>query len=173
MKNPFAVFAPLALVTLTLTVPAVPVGVVAVICESLSTVNPAASTPPTWTAVAPVNPVPAMTICVPPAVGPLEGVTVLTVGSVLNTPPVIEATFALNSPVAEVYVMPVSVSVYRVPPIVALIVRDPLEKSGASASMLQEPAVQIRQTGSSLICLMRRRSSAQLPALCRIVQAAC
>ena len=32
--------------------------------------------------------------------------------------------------------MPVSVSVYRVPPIVALIVRDPLEKSGASASNL-------------------------------------
>src|SRR5208337_3372741 len=56
----------------TLTAPAVPAGVVAVISESLTNVYEAA-TPPMDTAVAPVKPLPVMITEVPPAVVPDVG----------------------------------------------------------------------------------------------------
>lgn len=56
----------------TLTAPAVPAGVVAVISESLTNVYEAA-TPPMVTAVAPVKPLPVMITEVPPAVVPDVG----------------------------------------------------------------------------------------------------
>ncbi len=64
---------PPVVVTETLTVPADPEGVVAVICVALSTVKEAASVEPNLTAVAPVKLVPVITTEVPPAVGPEVG----------------------------------------------------------------------------------------------------
>jgi hypothetical protein len=61
--------------------PAEPAGVVAVICVELSTVKLAAAVPPKVTEVAPVRLVPVMVTLVPPAVGPLLGDTLVTVGA--------------------------------------------------------------------------------------------
>jgi hypothetical protein len=67
-------------VTVTSTVP-LPAGDTAVICESLLTVKLAAGVPPKLTVVASVNPDPLMVTVVPPAGGPDDGLTALTVGS--------------------------------------------------------------------------------------------
>jgi hypothetical protein len=71
-------------VTVTSTVPAECAGDVAVIDESLLTVTPVAAVPPKFTAVAPVKPVPVIVTDVPPAAGPLLGVTLVTVGAPTN-----------------------------------------------------------------------------------------
>jgi hypothetical protein len=52
-----------------------------VICVALFTVNVVADVAPNFTAVAPVKFVPVMVTLVPPAVGPLAGLTLLTVGA--------------------------------------------------------------------------------------------
>ncbi len=67
-------------VTVTSTVPAACAGAVAVIWFALSTVKVVAAVAPKSTAVAPVNPVPAIVTEVPPAAGPELGVTLVTVG---------------------------------------------------------------------------------------------
>ena len=72
---------PPGVVTATLTLPALPAGVTAVICVAETTVNDAAATPPNVTAEASVKFVPAIVTLVPPAVGPLLGLTESTVGA--------------------------------------------------------------------------------------------
>jgi hypothetical protein len=68
------------LVTVTVTAPALPAGVVAVIDVLLTTTTLVAATPPKVT-VAPVAKfVPVIVTAVPPAVGPLFGLTLVTVG---------------------------------------------------------------------------------------------
>ena len=72
---------PPAVVTVTSTVPT-PAGEVAVIwVASLLTVKEAAALLPKLTAVAPEKLVPAMVTLVPPDVGPVFGLTLVTVGS--------------------------------------------------------------------------------------------
>ena len=71
---------PPGVVTVTFTVP-VPAGEVAVIWVSLLTAKPAAAKEPNVTAVAPENPVPVMITEVPPAKGPLAGLTPVTAGA--------------------------------------------------------------------------------------------
>ena len=71
---------PPTVVTVMSTVPAVSAGEVAVICVALLTVNVVAAVAPNITAVAPVKFVPAMVTDVPPAVVPLVGETLVTVG---------------------------------------------------------------------------------------------
>ncbi len=71
---------PTGVVTATLTSPAACAGVVAVMVVALTTVMPVAAVPPKVTAVAPVKLVPVMVTAVPPAVGPLLGLTLVTVG---------------------------------------------------------------------------------------------
>ena len=67
-------------VTVTVTAPALPAGVVAVICVPLTTTTLVAAVPPN-VAVAPVAKlVPVIVTAVPPAVDPLFGATLLTVG---------------------------------------------------------------------------------------------
>ena len=72
---------PPAVVTVMSTVPAAWAGVVAVMDVALLTVKLVAAVPPKLTAVAPVNPVPVMVTDVPPAVVPLFGLTLVTVGA--------------------------------------------------------------------------------------------
>jgi hypothetical protein len=72
--------APPAVVTVICAVP-VPAGEVAVIEVAEFTVKLAAAVAPNRTAVAPVKLVPVMVIVVPPAVGPLVGLTPVTVGA--------------------------------------------------------------------------------------------
>ena len=73
-------FSPPRLVTVTVTAPAACAGVVAVIDVLLTTTTLVAAVPPNDT-VAPVAKfVPVMVTAVPPPVGPLFGVTLLTVG---------------------------------------------------------------------------------------------
>ncbi len=71
---------PPGVVTLTSTVP-VPAGEVAVICVALLTVNEPAALPPKLTALAPEKFVPVMVTPVPPAAGPVFGLTPVTVGA--------------------------------------------------------------------------------------------
>src|SRR5262249_41081923 len=72
---------PPGLVTDTVTAPAAPAGVVAVICVPLTTTTFVAAAPANVT-VAPLTKfVPVMVTAVPPAAGPLLGVTLLTVGT--------------------------------------------------------------------------------------------
>jgi hypothetical protein len=67
-------------VTVTVTAPALPAGVVAVICVALTTTTLVAAVPPN-VAVAPATKfVPVIVTAVPPAVEPLFGDTLLTVG---------------------------------------------------------------------------------------------
>ena len=73
---------PEAVVTVTLTVPAASAGSTAVICVAELTVKLVAAVLPNFTAVAPVKLVPVMTTVVPPAVGPVLGLTAVTVGTV-------------------------------------------------------------------------------------------
>ena len=71
---------PAGVVTVTSTVP-VPAGLSAVIEVSLTTVTFVAGVVPKSTAVAPVKPVPVIVTSVPPSVGPLVGLTPVTVGA--------------------------------------------------------------------------------------------
>ena len=66
--------------TVTSTVP-LPAGEVAVIEVALLTVNEVAAVAPNFTAVAPVKLVPVMVTEVPPAAGPVVGLTIVTVGA--------------------------------------------------------------------------------------------
>ena len=71
---------PLLFVTVTVTAPVAPAGVVAVIDVALTTVTPVAAVEPNFT-VAPVAKfVPVIVTAVPPATGPLFGDTLVTVG---------------------------------------------------------------------------------------------
>src|SRR5260370_31358742 len=70
---------PPAVVTVTSTVPT-PVGEVAVIWVALSTVKEPAALLPNLTAVAPEKLVPVMVTLVPPDVGPVFGLTLVTAG---------------------------------------------------------------------------------------------
>jgi hypothetical protein len=71
---------PPGVVTVTSTVP-VPAGVVAMIAVALATVNELAAVPPNLTAVAPVRLVPVIVTLLPPAAGPDDGDTPVTVGA--------------------------------------------------------------------------------------------
>ena len=75
------VLVPPVVVTVTSTVPAVPAGAVAVMLVALLTVNAVAAVPPKLTALAPVRLVPVIVTMVPPAVGPEDGLIVVTVGA--------------------------------------------------------------------------------------------
>lgn len=76
---------PAGVVTVTSTAPTlVAAGAVAVIEVSLFTVNDDAATGPKSTAVAPVNPLPVTVTVVPPASGPLDGLTPVTTGAVMT-----------------------------------------------------------------------------------------
>jgi len=72
---------PPAVVTVMSIVPALPAGVVAVIDVALFTVKLVAFVAPNFTAVAPVKFVPVIATLVPPALGPLVGLTDVTVGA--------------------------------------------------------------------------------------------
>ena len=71
---------PPGLLTVTVTAPEVPAGVVAVICVALTTTMFAAAAVPKVTVAPRVNLVPVIVTDVPPAAGPLFGETLLTVG---------------------------------------------------------------------------------------------
>ena len=73
---------PPGVVTVMSTVPAEPAGAVAVIWVALlTTMTPVALVAPNLTAVAPVKLVPVIVTLVPPAVGPADGLTLVTVGA--------------------------------------------------------------------------------------------
>jgi hypothetical protein len=72
---------PPGVVTVTSTVPAVPVGDVAVIELALFTVTPVAAVAPNFTVAPETNPLPVIVTLVPPANGPAEGLTAVTVGA--------------------------------------------------------------------------------------------
>ena len=71
---------PPELVTVTVTAPAVPAGVVAVMVVLLTTVTLVADALPKVTVAPAVKFVPVMVTAVPPATGPLLGLTLVTVG---------------------------------------------------------------------------------------------
>jgi len=73
---------PPALVTVTSTAAADSAGAVAVIEVAEFTVTPVAAVDPNLTVFPEANPVPVMVTDVPPAVGPLVGLTAVTVGGV-------------------------------------------------------------------------------------------
>ncbi len=75
----FTAVVPAGVTTVTLTKPP-PGGVTARICVSLSTTSPVAACAPKFTAVAPVKPEPCKVTAVPPAAGPLDGITPVTCG---------------------------------------------------------------------------------------------
>jgi hypothetical protein len=68
-------------VTVTVTAPALPAGVVAVIVVAFTTVTPVAAAPPNVTVAPEAKFVPVIVTDVPPAVVPLFGLTLLTVGT--------------------------------------------------------------------------------------------
>ena len=72
---------PLCVVTITLAVPALPPGVVAVMLVELVTLKLEATTPPKVTEVVPVKLVPVIVMTVPPARGPVDGEILVMVGS--------------------------------------------------------------------------------------------
>ena len=80
MNKVLAALVPPGVVTKTLAVPALPAGAVAVMLVELTTVTSVAAVPPRVTAVTPVNLAPVMVMLVPPAVGPLVGEILVTVG---------------------------------------------------------------------------------------------
>ena len=99
VNTPLAVTVPpVATTTTSFAAPAVPAGVVAVITVAVL-VNTVALSPPTVTA-APVKFVPTIVIVVPPAAGPLDGLTLATVGAVL--PVYVNAAVAVAEPPAVV-----------------------------------------------------------------------
>jgi hypothetical protein len=71
---------PFEVVTVTSTEPAASAGLVAVICESLLTVNDGAATDPNLTVDAPVKPDPLIVTAVPPTVVPDVGLIEATRG---------------------------------------------------------------------------------------------
>jgi hypothetical protein len=71
---------PPGVVTVRSTRPAAPAGAVAVICVVDSTVYELAGVEPNVTAVVPPKPVPVIVTTVPPATGPVDGLTPETVG---------------------------------------------------------------------------------------------
>jgi hypothetical protein len=85
----FAELVPFAVVTSTLAVPVVPAGVVAVILVALTTLTLVAAAPPIVTEVAPVNLYPVIVIDLLPTIEPLVGLTDVTKGAVVQSPPVI------------------------------------------------------------------------------------
>ena len=72
---------PPGVVTVTSTVPADPTEEIAVIDVALFTVTPAAAVTPNFTVAPETNPVPEIVTLVPPASGPAEGLTAVTVGT--------------------------------------------------------------------------------------------
>jgi hypothetical protein len=80
VNSPIPVAVPPGVVTTTFAAPAVPAGVVAVIVFAFTTDTLVAACPPIVTDVAPVRFVPVMVTLVPPAVDPLVGDILLTVG---------------------------------------------------------------------------------------------
>jgi hypothetical protein len=85
----FAGFVPFGVVTKTLAFPVVPAGVLAVMVVALTTITLVAATPPIVTEVAPVNLNPDIVIDLLPAIEPLVGLTDVTKGAVVQSPPVI------------------------------------------------------------------------------------
>ena len=75
-----ALLVPLGVVTITLAVPALPAGAIAVSDVEPVTITAVAAVPPMVTAVAPVKPVPVMVTDCPPASGPDDGLMDVTVG---------------------------------------------------------------------------------------------
>src|SRR5580704_11730414 len=75
---------PAGVTTVTSATPA-PAGLTAVIVVAFTTTTPVAAVEPKSTAVAPVNPVPVIVTVVPPADGPLSGLTPVTVGAAATT----------------------------------------------------------------------------------------
>ena len=67
-------------VTVTVTAPALPAGVVAVICVALTTTTLVAAAPPNITVAPAAKFAPVIVTAVPPAIGPPLGDTLLTVG---------------------------------------------------------------------------------------------
>jgi hypothetical protein len=74
---------PLLLVTVTVTAPALPTGVVAVIDVLLTTTTLVAAVAPNFTVAPATKFVPAIVTAVPPAGRPLLGATLLTVGGAM------------------------------------------------------------------------------------------
>jgi len=72
---------PPGVVTVTFTAPAIPAGAVAVTDVAELTTTPVAAFAPNRTAVAPVRFVPVIVTDVPPATGPLVGLSDVTVGA--------------------------------------------------------------------------------------------
>ena len=72
---------PPGVVTSTLAVPALPMGVVAVMVVAFTTVTAVAAVPPNVTAVAPVKLVPVRVTACAPANGPDDGLRDVTVGA--------------------------------------------------------------------------------------------
>src|SRR5205823_11966521 len=72
------------LVTVTVTAPAACAGVVAVICVALTTTTFVAAVPPKVTVAPAAKFVPVIVTPVPPAAGPVFGLTPLTVGAVTD-----------------------------------------------------------------------------------------
>ena len=68
-------------VTVTVTAPALPVGVVAVIDVLLTTTTLVAAVAPNFTVAPAAKFVPVIVTAVPPAAGPLFGLTLVTVGA--------------------------------------------------------------------------------------------
>ena len=81
VNNVLAVLVPPSVVTTTLAVPTAWAGVVTVIEVGLFRTRLVAATPSMVTTVSPVKSVPIMVMLVPPAIGPLVGVILVTVGA--------------------------------------------------------------------------------------------
>ena len=105
----FAPFVPPAVVTRTLAVPTVPAGMVAVIVVEFTGTTLRAALPPIVTPVAPVRFVPVIVTLVPPAIGPLLGLRLVTVGAGLKVysifaafvpPAVVTRTLTVKGPAA-------------------------------------------------------------------------
>jgi hypothetical protein len=79
-------------VTVTVTAPALPAGVVAVICVPLTITTFVAAVPPNVTVAPAAKFVPVIVTAVPPAVGPLFGDTLLAVAEVVPPDGVRKAT---------------------------------------------------------------------------------
>jgi hypothetical protein len=82
-------------VTVTVTAPALPAGVVAVIWVPLTTATFVAAVPPNVTAAPAAKFVPVIVTAIPPAVEPLFGDTLLTVGGVVTPVGVRKATICM------------------------------------------------------------------------------
>jgi hypothetical protein len=94
------------LVTTTFTAPAACAGVVAVICVPLATTTFVAGVPPNVT-VAPVTKfVPVMLTAVPPVVGPLLGLTLLTVGAATYVNPLVRLPLCVSGLVTTTFTAP-------------------------------------------------------------------